>query len=87
MEGAEEETENMIVEMKRGFLDIQKDHILAEDVNCNFFKHVKQFSRFEKPKLFDFRMLLPGKGDEEVAEHLAAYFNRILEEFDPLKDE
>ena len=82
-------TKDMIRKSKRGYMDVQKDHILAEDANRNFFKHVKNFSRLEKPHQFDVRDLesFKGKSDEEVAEDLAAFFNRVSMEFNPLRQE
>lgn len=35
-------TDKLIRERKSVFLDTQKEHILAEDANRNFFKHVKK---------------------------------------------
>ena len=70
---------------KRVFLDKQKEHLLAEDANRNFFKHVRNFSKAERPSVFDVRDLLPGRdSDNEIAEELASYFNRISCEFEPL---
>lgn len=40
-------TAELIKKSKRGYMDIQKNHILAEDAHRNFFKHVKNFSRLE----------------------------------------
>lgn len=34
-------TKDMIRKSKRGYMDVQKGHILAEDANRNFFKHVR----------------------------------------------
>ena len=83
---AKKGTQDLIRKRKRGFMDTQRGHILAEDANRNFFKHVRNFSRFERPKLFDVRELLPGRSDDEAAEDLADYFNRISLEFNPLTE-
>ena len=77
----------IIYDRKKVYLSEQKRDILADDANRNFFKHVRNFSRLEKPKIFDVRTLLPGKTDEEVAEILADYFNKVSQEFDPLLPE
>ena len=74
-----------IRERKAGYMQNQKDHLLANDANRNFFKHVKNFSRFEKPEQFDVRTLFPGEGDYEVSEKLAEYFVRVSREFSPLE--
>ena len=67
-------------------MDKQKEHLLAKDANINFYKHVRNFSKLERPKLFDVRELLPGRTDLQAAEELADYFNRISHEFDPLTE-
>ena len=65
-------------------MDTQKQHLLDDDANRNFYKHVRNFNKVEKPKQFDVRILLPGRRDIEVAEHLATYFNQVSNEFEPL---
>ena len=57
-------------------MDTQRNHQLEKDAGRNFFKHVKSFASFEKPKALDFRRLLPGQDDKSLAEFLAAYFNQ-----------
>ena len=47
---AKKSTNELIVKRKRGFLDKQKEHLLADDANRNFYKHVKNFSKLERPK-------------------------------------
>ena len=46
-------TNEAVKARKRAFFDTQKEHLLAEDANRNFFKHVRNFSKAEKPSLFD----------------------------------
>ena len=75
----------IIRERKRGYMDTQRAHLLSDDAGRNFFKHVKNFATFDKPKQVDARMLLPGLSDLKVAERLAAYFNEVSNEFDPLQ--
>ena len=82
---AKAKTDAKILARKKEYLWTQKDHILAEDANRNFYKHVKNFNTIEKPREFDVRSLMPGKSDREVAETLAEYFNKISQEFDPLQ--
>lgn len=74
-----------IKEKKRGYIDTQKSHILEGDANRNFFKHVKNFSHFEKPEQFDVRTLLPGKSYNKVGKVLTDYFIQVSRNFDPLK--
>ena len=78
-------TDDLVRERKKGYIETQKSHILAKDANRNFFRHVKTFSRLEKPKLFDVRDLYDNKNDNEVAEDLAEYFVKVSREFDPLE--
>ena len=63
----------------------QRDYLLADDANRNFFKHVKNFSKFEKSEQFDVRSILPNKSDKEVADALADYFIKVSREFSPLQ--
>ena len=72
-------TEDELRKRKRGYMDTQREHILAKDANRNFFKQA------EKPEPFDIREIIPDKSDKEVAEELSVYFNRISEEFDALE--
>ena len=74
-----------IKDRKRGYIQNQKDHLLAKDANRDFFKHVKNFSRFEKPRQFDVRSLMPGDSNEAVSEKLADYFIKVSQEFSPLE--
>ena len=76
--------EGEVRKRKRGFLDRQKDKLQREDAGSNFKRQVRSFSKAEKPRLFDVRDLMPGLTDEETAEALAQYFNRISDEFEPL---
>ena len=46
---------------------------------------LKAFQNKERPKQFDVRSLFPGESDEQVAEKLAEFFNRISSEFEPLE--
>ena len=78
-------TDEAVKKRKRGFLDIQRAKLLAHDAGRDFYRQVKNFSTAERPKLFDVRDLMPdGQSDEQTAEELAKYFNRISDEFEPL---
>ena len=78
-------TADAVKKRKRVFFDRQREHILDEDASRNFYKHVRNFGKAERPKLFDVRELLPaGLSDKEAADNLADYFNRIAQEFEPL---
>ena len=77
-------TNEQVLKRKRGFLDRQKESLLG-DGDRNFYRQVRNFGKAERPKLFDVRDLMPeGQTDEQTAEELASFFNRISDEFDPL---
>ena len=76
--------DEIVRKRKRSYMDTQRDNLLGPDAARCFYKNVKNFASFERPKLFDVRELLPGKSDEEAAEHLAEYFNAVSLEFEPL---
>ena len=65
-------------------MDTQRDNLLGPDAARCFFKNVRNFATFEKPRMFDVREILPGKSDPQVAEELADYFNAVSLKFDPL---
>ena len=78
-------TNDAVRKRKRGFLDIQKEKLLGSEASRNFYRQVRSFAEAEKPKMFDVRDMMPhGQSDEDTAEELARYFNRISEEFNPL---
>ena len=71
---------------KRGFLDNQKESLLREDAARHFYRNVCNFGAAERPKLFDVRDLMPeGQSDAASTDQLADYFNRISNEFEPLR--
>ena len=74
-----------IQDRKKVYMNNQKEHLLSDDASRNFFKHVKNFSRYEKPPQFDVWDMLPVKTDQEAAEVLADYFITVSREFDPLE--
>ena len=66
-------------------MDMKKQQLTAQDANRSFFRLVKAFNTPEKSQTFDVRSLRPGSSDQQVADKLADYFNRISAEFDPLE--
>ena len=78
------DTSDLIRERKRNYMEHKKKLITADDANHSFFRLVKSFNTPEKPQTFDVRSLRPGNSDGQTAEELAAFFNRISSEFDPL---
>ena len=59
--------------------------LLVDDARRNFFRNVKALQTRDRPKPFNVRSLFPGRTDEEVAESLAEFFNKISSEFQPLE--
>ena len=80
----EKETERYIEKRRLKFLDKEREKFLGKDGPKNFFKKVKTFNSAERPKAFDVRSLKPNASDQEVAEDVAKFFNRISDEFEPL---
>ena len=78
-------TNDMIRKRRDGYFDGQRIQILAADACRVFFKNVRRYKSADKPPEFDVRTLLPGMGDQEVAEQLASYFNTVSSEFRPLE--
>ena len=77
-------TDDLIKKRKMIYMDMKKQQLVAPDANRSFFRLVKFFKTPEKSQTFDIRSLRPGQSDQEVADELADYFNRISAEFDPL---
>ena len=63
----------------------QREVLLIDDANRNFFKNAKAFRNGEKPKEFGVCSLMPDEDDSAVAEALAVHFNAISSEFQPLE--
>lgn len=78
-------TDELIKNRRETYLQSQRDCLLVEDARRNFFRNVKAFQAKESPRQFDVRSLFPGKTDAQVADALAAFFNRISQEFQPLE--
>lgn len=71
------QTDALVKERKRGYMEKQKGHILEDDANRDFYRHVRTFSTHERPKLFTVRNILPGKSNHEVAEELASILKEL----------
>ena len=67
------------------YMQSQREVLLIDDANRNFFKNAKAFRNGEKPKEFDVCSLMPDEDDYAVAEALAVHFNAISSEFQPLE--
>ena len=78
--------EDELKEREKKYMEMRKQQLTAEDANRSFFRLVKAFNTPEKPQSFDVRALRPWVPDQDVAEELADYFNRIYHEFEPLRE-
>ena len=78
------QTEDMIKERKKVYMDMKKVQLTEKNANRSFFRLVKAFNTPEKAQTFDVRTFCPGATDQQVADDLADYFNQISAEFDPL---
>ena len=77
-------TDRLLAKRKERYMGSQRDVLLTDDANQNFFKNAKAFWTGEKPLEFDVQELSPDKTDKEIAEALADHFNAISDEFSPL---
>ena len=78
-------TESYLDKRRLAFIATQKEKFTGPEASANFFKNVKAFKNVEKPKAFDIKDLRPGTSEEDIAEEVSAYFNRISNEFSPLE--
>ena len=76
--------QELIDKRKKVFMDSQRLALLENDGGRNFFKNTKNYMSKERPKPFDVSEMFPGRSEREVAELLAAHFNAISSEFEPL---
>ena len=80
-----EKVESYLETRRESFLQAQKEKFIGPQASANFFKNVKSFKNCERPKSFDVRDLRPGVEDQQIADEVATYFNRISSEFEPLE--
>ena len=74
-----------LAKRREGFLQTQREKFIGPDASRDFFANVRSFKNAEKPKSFNVRDLRPGVEDNDIADEVAAYFNRISNEFKPLE--
>ena len=84
-EALREKLDKYLDARKQDFLQTQREKFFGADATAQFFKNVKAFKAAEKPKSFDVRDLCPGLSDQQAADEVAEYFNRISREFEPLQ--
>ena len=53
--------DSVIKNRTRAYMDNQREHLLADDANRNFYKHIKNFATFEKPEAFNYRESRKGR--------------------------
>lgn len=77
--------EDMLAMRKERYVAVQKDNLIGDDTQRNFFKNVKTYQSAARPVQFDIRTLSADKTDAEIADDLAVFFNKISDEFDGLE--
>ena len=80
-----EKLEKYLSRGRQVFLQNQREKVTNPKTSAQFFKNVKAFKGADRPKDFNIRELRPGKSDQEIADEVAAFFNRISDEFQPLQ--
>ena len=81
---AKKKTDEMAEELKRKYFERMKAAAFAAKNSKGYYKTIRMLGGKEAPKVFDIRVLFPGRSDFEIAEELAIYFNQISNEFIPL---
>ena len=76
--------EKLIKKRRKVYQDSQRIALLADDGDRNFFKNTKNYLSKQRPRPFDVMDLFPGRSESAVAELLAAHFNEISNEFEPI---
>ena len=80
-----EKLDEYLGKRQEAYLARQRDKMTGVDADKQFFRNVRAYNSAERPKQFDVRSLRPGQTDAETAAEVAAYFNRISAEFQPLE--
>ena len=80
-----EKFDNYMEKRQQNYLKNQRNKLTNASASRNFYKNVKAFKAADKPEGFDVRNLRPGQTDQETADEVAQFFNRISQEFSPLQ--
>ena len=80
-----DKVESYLEKCRTTFLRKQREKFIGPNASSNFFANVRSFKNAEKPKTFSVKDLRPGVKESDVAAEVAAYFNRISNEFQPLE--
>ena len=76
--------QDLIKKRCKMYQESQKEALLADDGERNFFKNTKNYMSKQRPKPFEVTEMYPGHTETDVAEILASHFNEISHEFSPL---
>ena len=79
-------TNKMIKYRRDKYMEKHRIIITSPDASRNFFRNVRTYNTVEKPKIWDIKTLCPDLSDAQLASELSFYFNKISNEFSPLKD-
>ena len=71
---------------KTKYLEKQKNRLTDPNASRNFFRNIKNYKTYERPKSFNVSDLRPNSSDIEVADEVAQFFNSISSEFEPLQE-
>lgn len=82
-----DDLDSYLEKRKEIFLQKQRENMTGPDASRHFYKNVKSYKSYDRPKSFDVRDLHPGLEDRVVADQVAEYFNQISQEFEPLRPE
>ena len=74
----------MIKKGKEDYFEKMKKKALEARNSKAYFYAIQMLGSKEAPKMWELRVLFPNLIDQEIAEKLAEYFNRISNEFIPL---
>ena len=80
-----EKFDNYMDKRQQNYLKNQRNKLTSASASRNFYKNVKAFKAADKPESFDVRNLRPSQTDQETADEVALFFNRISQEFSPLQ--
>ena len=81
---AEQELSEVLERNKKNFFEKMKQKSISQRSSKCYYSAIKMLGSKEAPKLWEIRVMFPGKTDQQIADELATYFNRISSEFVPL---
>ena len=75
----------MIAFKRNQYMERHKIIITSPDLSAHFFKNVRAYNSAEKPEIWNVSSIRPNLTDAELALQLSLYFNKISNEFSPLR--